>query len=52
MDIDGPRALATRSCRHFRVWQVRLERALRNFAETFPLFAAAVLVAGIANRHS
>jgi uncharacterized MAPEG superfamily protein len=30
----------------------RLERALRNFAETFPLFAAAVLVAGIANRHS
>lgn len=30
----------------------RLERALRNFAETFPLFASAVLVAGIANRHS
>src|SRR5216683_2766833 len=30
----------------------RLERALGNFAETFPLFAAAVLVAGIANRHN
>jgi uncharacterized MAPEG superfamily protein len=30
----------------------RLERALRNFLETFPLFAAAVLVAHEAGRHS
>src|SRR5689334_3612796 len=30
----------------------RLERALRNFLETFPLFAAAVLVAHAADRHS
>jgi uncharacterized MAPEG superfamily protein len=29
----------------------RLERALRNFLETFPLFVAAVLVADAANRH-
>src|SRR5262245_26404204 len=30
----------------------RLERALRNFLETFPLFAAAVLIAHVAGRHS
>ena len=30
----------------------RLDRALRNFFETFPLFAAAVLIAHAANRHS
>ena len=30
----------------------RLERALRNFAETFPLFAAAVLIAHLAGAHS
>jgi uncharacterized MAPEG superfamily protein len=30
----------------------RLERALRNFTETFPLFAAAVLTAHVAARHS
>ena len=30
----------------------RLERALRNFMETFPLFAAAVLVASVIDRHS
>ena len=30
----------------------RLERASRNFMETFPLFAAAVLVASIIDRHS
>jgi uncharacterized MAPEG superfamily protein len=30
----------------------RLERALRNFLETFPLFVAAVLVAHIANVHN
>ena len=30
----------------------RLERALRNFFETFPLFAAAVLVASVIERHS
>ena len=30
----------------------RLHRALRNFLETFPLFAAAVLVAGLANIHN
>ncbi len=30
----------------------RLQRALHNFLETFPLFAAAVLVAHVANRHS
>ena len=30
----------------------RLERAQRNFMETFPFFAAAVLVAHLANRHS
>jgi uncharacterized MAPEG superfamily protein len=30
----------------------RLERALRNFMETFPLFAAAVLVADVIDRHS
>jgi uncharacterized MAPEG superfamily protein len=30
----------------------RLERALRNFLETFPLFAAAVLIAHAAGRHS
>jgi uncharacterized MAPEG superfamily protein len=30
----------------------RLERALGNFAETFPLFAAAVLMAHVAGRHS
>jgi uncharacterized MAPEG superfamily protein len=29
----------------------RLERALRNFLETFPLFAAAVLVAHSVGRH-
>jgi uncharacterized MAPEG superfamily protein len=29
----------------------RLERALRNFLETFPLFAAAVLMAHAAGRH-
>jgi uncharacterized MAPEG superfamily protein len=30
----------------------RLERALRNFLETFPLFAAAVLIAHLAERHT
>jgi uncharacterized MAPEG superfamily protein len=30
----------------------RLDRALQNFLETFPLFAAAVLIAHVANRHS
>jgi uncharacterized MAPEG superfamily protein len=30
----------------------RLDRALRNFFETFPLFAAAILIAHVANRHS
>ena len=30
----------------------RLHRALRNFVETFPLFAAAVLTAHIAGKHS
>jgi uncharacterized MAPEG superfamily protein len=30
----------------------RLDRALRNFLETFPLFAAAVLIAGLAGRHN
>ena len=30
----------------------RLERALRNFLETFPLFAAAVLTAHAAGRHA
>lgn len=30
----------------------RLDRALRNFLETFPLFAAAVLIAHVAGRHS
>ena len=30
----------------------RLNRALRNFLETFPLFAAAVLVAAMANIHN
>jgi uncharacterized MAPEG superfamily protein len=29
----------------------RLERALRNFLETFPLFAAAVLLVELTNRH-
>jgi uncharacterized MAPEG superfamily protein len=29
----------------------RLDRALRNFIETFPLFAAAVLIAHISGRH-
>jgi uncharacterized MAPEG superfamily protein len=29
----------------------RLERAQRNFMETFPLFAAAVLIAHLAGRH-
>ena len=29
----------------------RLERALRNFLETFPLFAAAILTAHVAGRH-
>lgn len=29
----------------------RLQRALRNFLETFPLFAAAVLIADATNRH-
>jgi uncharacterized MAPEG superfamily protein len=29
----------------------RLERGLRNYMETFPLFAAAVLIAHVANRH-
>ena len=29
----------------------RLDRALRNFMETFPLFAAAVVMAHVANRH-
>ena len=30
----------------------RLERALQNFVETFPLFAAAVLTAHVAATHS
>jgi uncharacterized MAPEG superfamily protein len=30
----------------------RLERALRNFVETFPLFAAAILIAHVTNAHS
>jgi uncharacterized MAPEG superfamily protein len=30
----------------------RLERALRNYLETFPLFAAAVLIANVLGRHS
>ena len=30
----------------------RLERALRNLLETFPLFAAAVLVAHVSNTHT
>jgi uncharacterized MAPEG superfamily protein len=30
----------------------RLNRALRNFLESFPLFAAAVLVAAVANIHN
>jgi uncharacterized MAPEG superfamily protein len=30
----------------------RLERALRNFLETFPLFAAAVLTGHVAGRHN
>jgi uncharacterized MAPEG superfamily protein len=30
----------------------RLNRALRNFFETFPLFAAAVLIAAVANIHN
>jgi uncharacterized MAPEG superfamily protein len=30
----------------------RLTRALQNFVETFPLFAAAVLIAHVAARHS
>ena len=29
----------------------RLERALRNYMETFPLFAAAVLIAHVTGRH-
>ena len=29
----------------------RLERALRNFVETFPLLASAVLIAYVANSH-
>ena len=30
----------------------RLERAFRNFLETFPFFAAAILVAALAGRHN
>jgi uncharacterized MAPEG superfamily protein len=30
----------------------RLERASRNFLETFPFFAAAIVVAALVNRHS
>jgi uncharacterized MAPEG superfamily protein len=30
----------------------RLQRALHNFVETFPFFAAAVLIAHVAGRHS
>ena len=30
----------------------RLERALQNFVETFPLFAAAVLIAHVTSTHS
>ncbi len=30
----------------------RLERALRNFLETFPFFAAAILMAHVAERHT
>lgn len=30
----------------------RLDRALRNFLETFPLFVAAVLIAHVTHRHS
>ena len=30
----------------------RLERAFRNFLETFPFFAAAVLIAALAGRHN
>jgi uncharacterized MAPEG superfamily protein len=30
----------------------RLERAFRNFMETFPFFAAAIIVAALAGRHN
>ena len=30
----------------------RLDRAMRNFLETFPLFAAAVLIASLAGQHN
>ena len=30
----------------------RTERALRNFLETFPFFAASILLAGVTNTHS
>jgi uncharacterized MAPEG superfamily protein len=30
----------------------RLDRALRNFGETFPLFTAAVLIAQVSDRHN
>jgi uncharacterized MAPEG superfamily protein len=35
------------------LWPVasRLQRALHNFLETFPLFAAAILIADATNRH-
>lgn len=42
---DGPRAQLSGIAG-------RLERALANFLETFPLFAAAVLIAHVAGKHS
>jgi uncharacterized MAPEG superfamily protein len=35
----------------FGTMGARLDRALKNFGETFPLFAAAILLATVANRH-
>ena len=45
-------ARATRCCRRSSGTAGRLDRALGNFLETFPLFAAAVLIAALAGRHN
>ena len=43
---------ATRSLPPLAGTAGRLDRAMRNFLETFPLFAAAVLIAALAGRHN
>ena len=42
----------TKPLPHSAGWRVRVQRALQNFVETFPFFAAAVLIAHVVASHS